>query len=252
MEVKSNVEWKFWGKRDPLWSVATWPGREKSGSNPWTEEEFYALGERDWADFIRHWNSYGLRNEVVVEIGCGAGRLTKAMARYFSRVVALDVSEDMIDYARQRLDSPTVEFQVVDGKSIPCADGSVTAVFSAQVFQHLESRKDVENYFREIHRVLDTGGSMMIHIPVYEWPPRTSDWVRRFYAIGLRLSDLKALKVRRALERGGSEGLMKMRSYPIRYFFEFLPSLGFRDVEVSIFETRSNGSAHQFILATRA
>lgn len=252
MTVKSNVEWKFWGKQDPLWAVAAWKGREKDGENPWTDEEFYALGQSDWSDFVRHWENYGHPKGVVAEIGCGAGRLTKAMAGHFEKVLAMDVSQDMIDYARQRIDRKNVEFQLVDGARMPSADATVDAVFSAQVFQHLEDRQDIERYFREIGRVLRPGGSLMIHIPMFAWPPRAGDWVKRFYAIGRRVDDLKAGQLRKALGRGESNGLMRMRSYPIRFFYDFLPSLGFVDVEIAMFVTHSNNDVHPFVFATKS
>lgn len=251
MATRSNIEWKFWGKKDPLWAVATWKGRRKDGVNPWTDEEFYALGRSDWRDFIVHWQRYGVSPETAVEIGCGAGRLTKPMAEFFRRVHALDVSEEMIAYARKNIDRPSVEFKVVDGCHIPCDDCSADAIFSAQVFQHLEAKQDVENYFREMARVLVPGGSLMIHIPVFAWPIGAGDWVKRLYGLGRRVDDFKANQQRRALEQGGSVGLMRMRSYPIRFFYEFLPALGFDDVEISIFVTKSNNDPHPFVFARK-
>ncbi len=41
--MKTNIEWRLWGKRDPLYGVATWPGREKDGKHPWIDSEFDLL-----------------------------------------------------------------------------------------------------------------------------------------------------------------------------------------------------------------
>lgn len=251
MSSKSNIEWKFWGKHDPLWGVAAWKGRRKEGPNPWTDEDFYALGASDWRDFALHWQRYGFNGGELVEIGCGAGRLTKHIAGSFSRVLALDVSEDMLAYARNHIKEPNVEFQLVDGSVIPGAPGSVDAVFSAQVFQHLDSQQDVERYFREIARVLVPGGSMMIHVPVFAWPIGASDWVKRLHGLGRRLDEYKADRQRRELERGGSVGLMRMRAYPIKFFYDFLPGLGFEDIEISVFVTKSNNDPHPFVFARK-
>ena len=252
MATKSNIEWKFWGKRDPLWGVAAWKGRNKEGANPWTDEEFYGLGASDWRDFLLHWRRYGVSDQTAVEIGCGAGRLTMHMAGFFRQVRALDVSEDMIDYARKKVGQDGVSFAVVDGSEIPEPTGSVHAVFSAQVFQHLDKQEDVENYFREIARVLIPGGTMMIHIPVFAWPVGAGDWVKRFYGLGRRVDEYKANRLRRDLERGGEKGLMRMRSYQIKFFYQFLPALGFEDIEISVFVTKSNNDPHPFVLATKA
>jgi SAM-dependent methyltransferase len=251
MTTRSNIEWKFWGKKDPLWAVAAWKGRRKEGTNPWTDDEFYALGASDWRDFLLHWQRFGLTAGTAVEIGCGAGRLTKPMAEFFQHVCAIDVSEDMITYARTNIDRRNVDFKVVDGSEIPRETGVVDAVFSAQVFQHLESKQDVENYLREIARVLAPGGTMMIHIPIFASPVGAGDWVKRLHGLGRRIDDYRADKKRRALEQGGSVGLMRMRSYPIRFFYEFLPGLGFDDVEISVFVTKSNNDPHSFVLARK-
>jgi len=251
MAAKSNVEWKFWGKKDPLWAVAAWKGRGKGGSNPWTDEDFYALGRSDWRDFVLHWERYGVKPGIAVEIGCGAGRLTTPMSEYFQRLYALDVSEEMVEYASRNIERPSVQFKVVDGCEIPCKDGSVDAVFSAQVFQHLEDKLDVDAYFREISRVLVSGGTLMIHVPVFAWPVGAGDWIKRLYGIGRRIDDFKANRQRRAIVQGGSVGIMRMRSYPIKYFYQFLPELGFDDVEISVFATKSNNDPHPFVLATK-
>ena len=75
--MKSNIEWIKWGAKDPLFAVSSWHGKEKGGANPWTADEFYALGKSDFADFITCLNSFGYDRDHCVEIGCGAGRLTR-------------------------------------------------------------------------------------------------------------------------------------------------------------------------------
>src|SRR5450759_3499792 len=93
----SNIEWRKWGSDDPFYGVAGWAGRQRGGANPWTAEDFYALGHSDWADFCRRWVNYGVDFGRVVDIGCGAGRLTKYMAANFAHVVGVDVSNDMLE-----------------------------------------------------------------------------------------------------------------------------------------------------------
>jgi 2-polyprenyl-3-methyl-5-hydroxy-6-metoxy-1,4-benzoquinol methylase len=117
--MKSNQELKQWGKVDPLFAVASWKNRGKDGSNPWTEDEFYALGKSDWEDFLAQWRQYGCDPKHCIEIGCGAGRLTRCIAETFDQVTALDVSEEQINYARSRINHPNVSFCVTDGVEFP-------------------------------------------------------------------------------------------------------------------------------------
>lgn len=98
--------------------------------------------------------------QTVVEIGCGVGRLTRALAGSGRRVLAIDVSERMIDLAREHnahLDD--VEWIVGDGESLaPVADASADVCFSHVVFQHVPDPSITLGYVREMGRVLRPGG----------------------------------------------------------------------------------------------
>ena len=98
--------------------------------------------------------------QTVVEIGCGVGRLTRVLAEDGRRVVALDISERMIELAREHnahLDG--VEWIVGDGESLaPVADASADACFSHVVFQHVPDPRITLGYVREMGRVLRPGG----------------------------------------------------------------------------------------------
>src|SRR5688572_20780449 len=114
MKIKppdSNVEWSAWARKDPLYAVATAPERSRDGADPWTDEDFYALGKADWEDFRSRWEQYGLARDSCVEIGCGAGRITGPMAPHFGVVHAFDISEDMLNYARRNVAASNVQFR---------------------------------------------------------------------------------------------------------------------------------------------
>lgn len=249
-ELRSNKEWKKWGESDPLFGVASWQNKNKEGASPWTDEEFYKLGESDWQDFRKHWEAYGLRTKSCLEIGCGAGRITKQLASYFEEVHALDVSNKMIEYAKTHIKSSSVNFHLSNGLIIPLEDRSVYSVFSAHVFQHLDSLSIAEAYFAEISRVLISNGTLMIHLPIYKWPSmhRAFDQI---YAIRKQISDIKAHIKRKLMDYGRGKPIMRDLWYPIDFFYEKLPKLGFNDIELSIFATKSNNGLHAFIFARK-
>ncbi|MGH9904954.1 MAG: class I SAM-dependent methyltransferase, partial [Pyrinomonadaceae bacterium] len=122
--MKSNVEWKYWGQTDPLYGVSSVLGKSKTNENPWTDEEFYSRGEPDWRDCLHHWEHYGVKRDSCLEVGCGAGRLTRCLQTYFQQVDAVDVSEEMIAYARKHCDSSIVSFHLTDGYRLPLQDNS--------------------------------------------------------------------------------------------------------------------------------
>jgi SAM-dependent methyltransferase len=96
----------------------------------------------------------------VVEIGCGVGRLTRALAGRAATVRALDVSKRMLAEAGAHnpgLDN--VEWVLGDGTDLtPIADASADAVYSYVVFQHIPDPDVTLGYVREIGRVLRPGG----------------------------------------------------------------------------------------------
>src|SRR5438045_5783200 len=103
--MRSDEEWKYWGRADPLYAVASWRGKEAGAPGAWTDEEFLKLGESDMADVLAQWRHYGLSPARCVEIGCGSGRMTGPLAGVFDQVVALDLSPEQIERARSMLRS---------------------------------------------------------------------------------------------------------------------------------------------------
>jgi ubiquinone/menaquinone biosynthesis C-methylase UbiE len=246
--LRSNTEWQQWGREDPLWGVATWANRHKDGSSPWTEEEFYAVGESDFQDFLHRWQHYGVNNESCLEVGCGAGRLTKQLAATFDRVYAVDVSEDMIARARNAVGS-NVQFSLVDGLHLPHSDNSVTAVFSALVLQHLDSAELGFTYFREFFRVLEPEGTLMIQIPLYRQPYNSSS-MRRLMDKAYRCYRLLG-SLRVNVKRRTGRPVMRVSSYSIESTIDALTAIGFRDIEFRFFQIRSNGELYSFVFARK-
>lgn len=242
----SNIEWQRWGRDDPFYGVAAWPGRQRGGSNPWTAQGFYALGQSLWADFRKRWVAYGLDFGHVVDIGCGAGRLTKAMAADFERVIGVDVSDGMLDVARAQIVEPNVELKLGDGINLPIETSTVDAAFSAHVFQHLDSLALAHANFSEITRVLKPGGTMMVHLPVV-MPPTGVPGALRLLAARKRMDDVRA-----RLRRRRGAPLMRWLQYPWPWLVRELPALGLADVELAVFVNAGNGIEHACVLARRS
>lgn len=131
----------------------------------WTDEEFFASGERTVAeeiltDMINICQGKDPKDMKVLEIGCGAGRVTRALARLFGTVYAVDISGEMIARARQALaDFPNAHaFQNSGADLAVLGDVQIDFAFSSIVFQHIPSREVIENYVREVHRLMRPGG----------------------------------------------------------------------------------------------
>jgi SAM-dependent methyltransferase len=100
----------------------------------------------------------------ALEIGCGPGRLMRPMSRHFAEIHGVDVSDEMIALAREKLrDVPNAYPRASNGASLAdFADHSFGFVYSYAVFQHIPSREVVYEYLQEIRRVLEPRGVALL------------------------------------------------------------------------------------------
>jgi len=108
--------------------------------------------------------SVGIRkDDVVLEIGCGIGRVGRVVAPLCRKWIGCDVASSMLSLAAERLqDLPNVELKEISGYELTdVADASVDVVYCTVVFMHLESW-DRYNYVLEAFRVLRPNGRIYI------------------------------------------------------------------------------------------
>ncbi len=155
-------DWTTLGARDPLWAVSVAP--DKRGGR-WDVDEFLAQGRRD-VDRAREWlAALGLptRWERVLDFGCGAGRLSQALAAFSDEVVGVDVSVPMLETARalDRSDG-TCRFVLNEAPDLHVfPSGSFDFVYSELVLQHLP-RRVIAGYLAEFVRVLRPGAVALV------------------------------------------------------------------------------------------
>ena len=124
------------------------------------EAAFWAGGE-EALDRLLELTGVALRPEdVVLDIGCGVGRLTRVAAARAGQVIGVDVSSEMLERARA-LNAALANARWVhgDGRGLPgVGEGEVDAVISLVVFQHVPDPAVTLGYVREMGRVLRPGG----------------------------------------------------------------------------------------------
>jgi ubiquinone/menaquinone biosynthesis C-methylase UbiE len=96
----------------------------------------------------------------VLEIGCGAGRMTRYLAEIFGEVVGIDVSGEMVVQARERLaGKANAQFHETDGVDLAIfEDENFDLILSAFVFQHVPDASVIASNIREAWRVLKPDG----------------------------------------------------------------------------------------------
>jgi ubiquinone/menaquinone biosynthesis C-methylase UbiE len=135
-----------------------------TGQLEWTDEEFFRSGEQTvkeevLTDMINICQGKDPKQMRVLEIGCGAGRITRALSGIFGEVHAVDVSGEMVNRARSALaDRPNAFLYQNNGKDLTViGDVVFDFAFSTIVFQHIPSYEVIDSYVREVHRLLRPG-----------------------------------------------------------------------------------------------
>jgi SAM-dependent methyltransferase len=141
--------------------------------------DFEATGE----EFLGYFVELGSLKpaERVLDIGCGCGRMALPLTRYLQKeghYVGMDIVRNSIDWCRRHISTryPNFEFHHADlynkrynprgthlaqDYTFPLKDRSFDFIFLASVFTHMLP-EGVENYFREISRLLDDKGRVFI------------------------------------------------------------------------------------------
>ncbi len=95
----------------------------------------------------------------ILDIGCGTGWLTSALARAFpdSETIGVDIAPAMA--SRAAAAAKTARFVASDCQALPLRDGSVDVIGSNLTFQWVT---DITGAFAEARRVLAPGGLLML------------------------------------------------------------------------------------------
>jgi SAM-dependent methyltransferase len=158
----------FWNAKaheDPYWFVSTY-GKYGEGRDL---ESFWTSGSHIWTELKRATGYVPQLSHRVVEIGCGVGRLTRAIAPEVGHVDALDVSEEMLAIAKTA-SLANVTFFVGDGVSLqPLPDNWADLVLAYCVFQHLPSVYTLTRYLTEMVRVAKPDGMIAFTLTPRTW-----------------------------------------------------------------------------------
>jgi len=115
----------------------------------------------------------GKVQDRVLEVGCGAGGMSKAIRFYRPdlKIIALDVSQAAITHAQK--DSQGVKFLVATANELPFKKDSFSAVVLFDVLEHLP---DPPLVLTEVSRILKPGGLLHLFVPL-EAQPGTFYWL---------------------------------------------------------------------------
>lgn len=157
--------WERLGRRDPCWAALTHPAKR---DGRWDMGQFFRSGTDELTAVLGE----AERRRVPVprtralDFGCGAGRVTQAMAEQFDRADGVDISTSMLRVARahnRQADRCFYHLNTATDLAL-FEDSAFSFVYSTLVLQHMQPRYS-KQYIRELLRVLQPGGLLVFQVP---------------------------------------------------------------------------------------
>lgn len=159
-------DWNELAKEDALWAVLTDDAKGVETETPWTDEEFFATGEKEIARIIQTIEDrklYMKTRKNALDFGCGVGRLSRALAKRFENVHGVDGSKEMIKIAKEK--NPGINFHLneVDDLSL-FKSASFDLIVSHITLQHIP-KEAAKKYIQEFVRLVAPMGVIVFEMP---------------------------------------------------------------------------------------
>lgn len=130
-----------------------------------------------------------VQNKVILDLGCGDGGYSRALAHKGAVVTAADCSEAMIEYARNKaieeglqINHSVINANVLDDFS----DNQFDIVLCSMMLMDVE---DLDGTLKEIHRVLKPKGTVFISILHPCFKGKETKWLKNKDSIEVLVSD---------------------------------------------------------------
>ena len=159
-------DWEALAALDPLYAILSAAEAKHGG---WDTDAFLATGIDDVARILAVADTLGRPavRGASFELGCGVGRVTRALASHFDRSIGVDISASMVAQARD-LNAEIANCTWIvntDDDLRQFDDGSFDLVFSHLVLQHVPTRAAILALLGELARILAPGGLLIAQLP---------------------------------------------------------------------------------------
>ena len=133
----------------------------------WENSQLLERQNRDINFYIDIINKYFSNNVIVLEMGCGTGRITIPLSHHVSKVVGVDISKDRInvaDYKAKKLSINNICFLCEDMCKINFSTNFDLIIIPYSTFQLLDSDRERKKCLTIISKFLSQDGLAIIDI----------------------------------------------------------------------------------------
>ena len=230
---KLQSHWDHFGSEDPMFAVLTDP--DKKGGK-WDEDSFYATGREEIAKLLSSLDRHRIlfKKRRALDFGCGAGRLSQALAEHFDKVSGIDIAPSMIHLAESNNRFPDrLTFHLNSSNSLPFPQFMFDFLYSNYVLQHI-APEYAKRYIAEFMRVLDHSG-----VAVFQFTSAPRATSKRLLAQTMPAFMLKAY---RRLRFG--KHYMEMHGIPVEEVEQIVADNGGQVLRMVHVEADDNWQSH--------
>lgn len=101
------------------------------------------------------------QSDIIIDFGCGVGRVTNAFAPFCKKIIGLDLSSEMIKVAVNTKPATNTSYIHITSVPFDIEDNSIDKIFTNWVFQHI-SDNDAIKYLTEFKRILNPSGRIFL------------------------------------------------------------------------------------------
>jgi SAM-dependent methyltransferase len=166
----SGISWEEKARENPLYAVMTTDEVVDAGADnfdPKHLEVFFAKGEALYAKHVAPLlarSPDSKQDTLVMEYGCGAGRLLAQLVKGGYRCAGIDISETMLRHCRDLVPDVEATYLLDNNGECEAATASASIVYSYAVVQHISKLSNYERAFDVMCRVLKPGGIIAVQV----------------------------------------------------------------------------------------
>jgi ubiquinone/menaquinone biosynthesis C-methylase UbiE len=114
-----------------------------------------------------HLGKEKLKDLTLLDLGASTGIISYTLAKYFKKVIAVDIDKKALESARKCYFRPNLIFRVDDAMKLSFGNNYFDVVTCTQVYEHVPNAYKL---FNEIYRVLKPGGVCYLATMNALWP----------------------------------------------------------------------------------